>query len=116
MREIKDMLTEWAAYFVDNYKVNGYPKQSAFVNERVQDNNRSTESYVDRDLPADAKAVDAEIAAMSPPHRAIIREHYTKRGSMREHAKNLKLNAATYCTVLRFIHDHLAHKLNAKNT
>lgn len=115
MRDIKDILTDWAGYCIDNYAVNGYPKQSAFVTERVQDNNRSTDTYIQLDLPDGIKAVDEEIAALSPPHRLVIKEQYTKKGAMREHAKNLNLNVATYCNVLRFIHDHLAHKLNAKN-
>jgi len=113
MRDIKDMLTEWSSYYIDRAD-NGYPKQSPFATERVQNNNRSTDTYYD--LPTDVVRLNLEIEGLSPPHRIIIREQYTKRGSLRDHARNLVMSHQCYAQILGFVHDHLAHKMSINHS
>lgn len=47
-------------------------------------------------LPEDVEAVDLAVARSLPQHKLILVEHYTKGGSVRDHAARLTLTRMTY--------------------
>ncbi len=47
-------------------------------------------------LPPDIEAVDLAVSRAEPQHKLIVVEHYTKAGTVREHAARLRLRKSTY--------------------
>lgn len=47
-------------------------------------------------LPEDIEAIDVAVARCLPQHKLILVEHYTKGGSVRDHASRLSVSRMTY--------------------
>ena len=52
--------------------------------------------YEGPSLPVDLEYVEIAVARSLPQHKLILVEHYTKTGSVRDHAARLALSRMTY--------------------
>lgn len=104
MDRIKWLLREWACYYVDGVGT-GYPKQSAFVTERVQTSNRSTETY--REVPDEVKELNDEIEKLAPPFKRIIALEYLDRRPQKTKAAVLGIPRQVFSQRLLWIHEQL---------
>jgi hypothetical protein len=106
---IKGLLAEWACYFQDGYGT-GYPKQSAFANERVQNDNRSTETY--RAIPAEIVKLNDYIEnGLAPMFKRIINLEYKDRRPQKTKAAALGIPRELFSARVRFIHEQLDHHM-----
>lgn len=105
MDRIKELLREWAGWHIDKLAA-GYPSQSAFATERVQNDNRSTETY--RAMPAEIVKLDAEIERLAPGFKQILRLEYLDRRPQKTKAATLGIPREVFSVRLRFIHEQLS--------
>jgi hypothetical protein len=103
MDRIKEMLREWAGFHID--KLQGYPGQSAFVTERVQSSNRSTETY--REMPADIVKLNCEIERLAPGFKRIIALEYLDRRPQKTKSAVLGIPRQVFSQRLLWIHEQL---------
>ena len=103
MDTIKELLREWASYHIDNR--HGYPTQSAFANERVDGNNRSTDTF--REMPEDVRSVNREIERLAPPFKRIIALEYLDRRPQKTKAALLGIPRQVFSQRLLWIHEQL---------
>lgn len=105
MDRIKELLREWAGYYHDRYGT-GYPHQSAFVTERVQTSNRSTDSY--RAIPDEiVKLNDLIEHGLAPAFKEIVRLEYMDRRPQKTKAAVLSMPREVFSVRLRFAHEQL---------
>lgn len=64
-------------------------------------------------LPEDLEAVDVAVARSLPQHKLILVEHYTKAGSVRDHAARLSLTRMTYWRRKDIAEKHLGNLLQS---
>ena len=105
-QRIKDLLCEWAAWVIER-KTGGYPAQSAFATERVQDSNRSTDSFYDN-APPDIIAVNIEIERLAPPFKQVLRLEYFDKRPTKTKAALLKIPRQVFAQRVSWIHCQLA--------
>lgn len=103
MNRIKSLLAEWASYQID--KRHGYPTQSAFARERVDGNNRSTDTY--REMPVDVVKLDVEIERLAPGFKRIIALEYLDRRPQKIKAAVLGIPRQVFSQRLLWIHEQL---------
>lgn len=109
MDRIKQLLNEWAGYYHDGIAV-GYPKQSAFVSERVDGDNRSTETY--RAIPAVIVRLNDYIEnGLAPTFKIIIKLEYRDRRPQKTKAQTLHIPREVFNQRLRFAHEQLDHAM-----
>jgi len=58
-------------------------------------------------LPEDIEVIDLAVARSLPQHKLILVEHYTKEGSVRDHAARLALSRMTYWRRKALAENHL---------
>ena len=105
LQRIKDALHEWASWAIDREK--GYPSQSAFATERVQNDNRSTETYYDNAPPQIIK-LDRAINAMPKTFVAIICMQYKDRRPQKVKAAVLGMPRQVFCQRVAWCHEQLS--------
>src|SRR5690606_22199822 len=104
---IKGLLAEWACYFQDGYGT-GYPKASAFAKERVQNDNRSTDTY--RAIPAEIVKLNDYIEnGLAPLFKQIVRLEYLDRRPQKTKAAVIGMSREVFSARVRFIHEQLHH-------
>ncbi len=97
------LLTRWGKWAMARGL--GYPSISAHESLRIG-------SVFDLgDLPPDIYAVDIAVQKALPQHKLILVEHYTKTGTIREHAARLRLRKSTYFDRLELAETRLAREL-----
>lgn len=101
---IKELLTEWAGWHMDGIGT-GYPKQVAFATERVQNDNRSTETY--REMPEDVSRLNKEIERLAPQFKRILHLEYLDRRPQKAKAATLGIPREVFSVRLRFVHEQL---------
>lgn len=104
MDRIKDLLNEWAAWHVDGIGT-GYPRQSAFATERVQNDNRSTETF--REMPPEVKQLDEEIEKLAPNFKRILSLEYLDRRPQKTKAAVIGIPRQVFSARLLWIHEQL---------
>lgn len=104
MQRIKDLLCEWASRAIDRQHT--YPTQSAFVTERVQDNNRSTETYFDN-APADIIKLNDEIERLAPPFKRVLALEYLDKRPQKSKAVLLGIPRQVFSQRVLWIHEQL---------
>lgn len=102
---IKELLAEWAGWHIDRCGT-GYPRQSAFATERVQNSNRSTETL--REMPREVSLVNDEIERLAPGFRRLVALEYCDRRPAKTKATLLQIPREVFYARLRFIHEQLA--------
>ena len=108
-QRIKFLLMEWAAYTRDRHE-QGYPSQSAFATERVQDGNRSTATYI-QPMPNQIRVLDENIEELAPTFKAILNWEYRKQGTQADKAAKLEITREVFAKSLSFIHEQLDFQL-----
>lgn len=108
MDRIKELLREWAGWYVDNMGA-GYPKQSPFATERVQNDNRSTETY--REMPAEIVKLNVEIERLAPGFKRILSLEYRDRRPQKTKAALLGIPREVFSARLRWIHEQLDYTM-----
>ena len=108
-QRIKYMLIEWAEYTRDRRDA-GWPKQSPFVTEKVQDSNRSTATYI-QPMPNQIRVLDETIDELAPTFKAILNWEYRKEGTQTNKAEALGITRETFAKSLSFIHEQLDFQL-----
>lgn len=101
---IKELLNEWAGWHMDGFGT-GYPKQVAFATERVQNDNRSTETF--REIPPEVSKVNDEIEKLAPAFKKILRLEYLDNRPQKTKAAVLGIPREVFSVRLRFIHEQL---------
>jgi len=101
---IKTLLHEWAALSIDN--VGGYPRQAAFATERVDNCNRSTETFYD-DAPEEIIKLNGEIAKLAPGFKRIIALEYLDRRPQKTKAAVLGIPRQVFSARLLWCHEQL---------
>jgi hypothetical protein len=101
---IKDLLAEWAARSIDRQK--SYPSQAAFATERVDNSNRSTESYYD-DAPEEIVKLNGEVERLAPPFKRILALEYLDRRPQKVKAAVLGIPRQVFSQRLLWIHEQL---------
>lgn len=104
MDRIKTLLQEWAGYYIDHYGT-GYPKQTPFATERVQNNNRSTETY--RDIPEQIVKLNGAIEALAPTFKRIIALEYRDPRPQKTKAAVMGIPRQVFSQRLLWIHEQL---------
>lgn len=110
MDRIKAALRDWAHWHLHRESgggPGGYPRQSAFATERVQNNNRSTDTYSDSQMPADLLFLDSQIERLAPGHKRVIAVEYMDRRPQKAKAETLGLSRQIYSAQLRWVHEQL---------
>ena len=107
-QQIKDMLNEWAHYYRPT-KDHGYPKSSAFVNERVQ-SNRSVDTFIES-IPDEILRLNAQIELFAPPFKQLIRLEYFDKRPQKTKAMLLDLTRERYSQRLSFILEQLSFSM-----
>ena len=107
MQRIKDLLSEWAAWVIER-QTGGYPAQSAFATERVQDGNRTTDSYYDN-APPDLVKVDQEIERLAPLFKQVLRLEYFDKRPTKTKAAVLGIPRQVFAQRISWIHVQLNH-------
>lgn len=108
MDRIKELLREWASWHHDK-ATGGYPSQSAFATERVQNNNRSTETY--REMPEEIKRLDNEVEKLPPAFKRILSLEYLDKRPQKTKAAVIGIPREVFSVRLRFIHELLNHSM-----
>jgi hypothetical protein len=106
MDRIKELLREWAAWSVD--RQSSYPRQAAFASERVDNSNRSTETYYD-DAPDEIVKLNTEIERLAPGFKRIIALEYLDRRPQKTKAAVLGIPRQVFSARLLWIHEQLNH-------
>ena len=104
---IKDDLRFWASITQDRPNL-GYPKQSHFLNERVQAN-RSTDTYVSDELPEEVQRLMMHLHSFAPAFVAVVTLEYKDKRPQKTKAQLLNLTRERYSQRLAFMHENLAH-------
>ena len=104
LQRIKDALQEWASWAIDREK--GYPSQSAFATERVQNANRSTETFYDR-MPPHVTKLDQAINQMPKKFVAIICMQYKDKRPQKVKAAVLQMSREVFSQRVLWIHEQL---------
>lgn len=108
MDRIKEMLREWATWH--QYRaLGGYPGQCAFATERVQNSNRSTDTF--REIPAEIVRLDAEIERLAPAFKRIVALEYLDRRPQKTKAALLGIPRQVFSQRLLWIHEQLNHTM-----
>lgn len=94
---IKDALQEWASFMKDK-KEGGYPKSSAFANERVQSCNASDAYYAN--IPDRVIQLDKEIEHLPPMYKRMINLEYMDRRPQKTKAGVLGMPRETFSRTL----------------
>lgn len=103
--KIKEMLHEWAGWH-EMALTAGYPHFVAFMTERVQDRNRSTETM--RYMPDDIVRLDKEVEKLAPAFKRIISSEYNNRGlPQKSKAARLGIGREEFSRKLQFAHEQL---------
>lgn len=102
---IKELLREWAAWSID--RQGSYPKQSAFATERVDNSNRSTDTYFD-DAPEEIVKLNDEIELLAPGFKRIIALEYLDRRPQKVKAAVLGIPRQVFSQRLLWIHEQLS--------
>lgn len=106
MDRIKALLREWASWH--HYReTGGYPHQSPFATERVQNSNRSTDTYADIRMPDDLRTLESHIEGLPPGARRIIALEYLDRRPQKLKAADLKMPRQMFSARLLWIHEQL---------
>jgi hypothetical protein len=103
MDRIKTLLSEWASYHID--RRHGWPTQTAFAVERVQNDNRSVETY--REMPAEIIKLNDEIERLAPAFKRIISLEYLDRRPQKTKAAVLGIPRQVFSQRLLWIHEQL---------
>lgn len=106
MDRIKTLLNEWAAWCTD--RQNGYPSQVAFATERVDNSNRSTDTYFE-DAPPDIVKLNGEIERFAPGFRRVLALEYLDRRPQKTKAAVLGIPRQVFSQRLLWIHEQLNH-------
>ena len=101
---IKNMLREWACWHHDKLAA-GYPRQSAFATERVDNSNRSTETF--REMPDDIKQLNDEIEKLAPNFKSVLTLEYLDRRPQKTKAAVLGIPRQVFSQRLLWIHEQL---------
>ena len=109
LQRIKDLLCEWAALAIDR-RTGGYPKQVAFATERVQDANRSTDTYYEA-WPAEIQRLNIFIEAMAPMFKQVLRLEYFDKRPQKTKAHILGIRREVFNQRMLFIHAYLDHAM-----
>lgn len=104
MDQIKELLREWAGWQFEKV-TGGYPSQSAFATERVQNSNRSTETY--RAMPAEIVRLNAEIERLAPGFKRILALEYLDRRPQKTKAALMGIPRQVFSQRLLWIHEQL---------
>jgi hypothetical protein len=107
MDRIKELLAEWASHQID--KRHGYPSKSAFANERVDGDNRSTDTY--REMPAEIVKLDVEIEKLAPGFKRVVALEYLDRRPQKTKAVLLGIPRQVFSQRLGFVHEQLTHAM-----
>jgi DNA-directed RNA polymerase specialized sigma24 family protein len=105
MDRIKELLREWASYHID--RRHGWPTQAAFATERVDGNNRSTDTY--HEMPDEIVRLNTEIERLAPGFKRILRLEYLDNRPQKTKAALLGIPREVFSVRLRFIHEQLDH-------
>lgn len=108
-QRIKDLLCVWASLAIDKRQA-GYPKQVAFATERVQDSNRSTETYFDS-WPADIQRLNTFIEAMAPMFKQVLRLEYFDKRPQKTKAHVLGIRREVFNQRMIYIHEQLDYSM-----
>jgi hypothetical protein len=109
MDRIKGLLREWACYYQDGLG-SGYPKQSPFATERVDGDNRSTETY--RAIPDVIVELNDHIErGLAPAFKIIIKMEYRDRRPQKTKALVLDMTREVFNQRLKFAHEQLMHMM-----
>lgn len=111
MDRIRELLREWAAWHRDREGA-GYPNQSPFATERVQNSNRDTETY--RYMPDEIVKLDREVERLAPPFKQILRLEYFDKGPQKAKAASLQISREVFSIRLRFAHEQLSFVMFGK--
>ena len=103
---IKDLLYAWVAV-VDNRKFGGYPKQSAFAVERVQNDNIETDSFHVGTHP-DIIKLDEEVAKLAPMFQQVLRLEYFDKRPTKTKAAVLGIPRQVFAQRISFMHQQLS--------
>lgn len=106
---IKEALRIWASLTKDRHHL-GYPSGVPYLSERVQAN-RSTDSYVDVELPDEIKQLVIEIHKMPRLWIAVINYEYKHTGTQDEKAKVLGMKREVFSRQLKPIYEYLDHAM-----
>ena len=106
MDRIKELLREWAAWHIDKFAA-GYPHQAAFATERVDNSNRSTETY--REMPEEITRLNSEIDKLAPNCRRIIALEYLDRRPQKTKAAVLGIPRQVFSARLLWCHEQLSY-------
>ncbi|MFL6141716.1 MAG: hypothetical protein ACJ72N_07575 [Labedaea sp.] len=110
MDRIKAALRDWAHWHLHREGgggPGGYPSQSAFATERVQNSNRSTDTYAEAQMPPDLLILDRYIERLAPSHKRIVAAEYLDRRPQKAKAEMLRLSRQAFSAQLRWIHEQL---------
>ena len=105
MHRIKDLLNEWAARSIDRQQ-GGYPRQSAFANERVDNSNRSTETYYDN-APPEIIKLNTEIERFAPVFKRILALEYLDKRPQKTKAAVMGIPRQVFSQRVYWIHEQL---------
>ena len=101
---IKDLLQEWAGW-QDPCHAAGYPRQVAFASERVQNDNRSTDTI--REMPADVRKLSDEIDKLAPNFKRVLALEYLDRRPQKTKAALMDIPRQVFSQRLLWIHEQL---------
>lgn len=108
MQGIKDLLNEWAAWSID--RRGGYPRQAAFASERVDNCNRSTETYYDN-APPEIVRLNDEVERLAPPFKRILALEYFDRRPQKTKAALLGMPRQVFSQRVLWIHQQLSYAM-----
>ena len=104
MDRIKYLLREWASFHID--KRHGWPTQSAFANERVQESNRSTDTF--RAMPAEIVRLGEEVERLAPKFKSVLSLEYLDARPQKTKAAVLGIPRQVFSQRLLWIHEQLS--------
>jgi len=104
---IKELLSEWATFQID--RQGGYPRQAPFVTERVDSDNRSTDTY--REMPADVVKLGVEIECLAPGFKRIIALEYLDPRPQKVKAAVLGIPRQVFSQRLCWIYEQLSFRM-----
>lgn len=107
---IKDRLRERAFFYKDRHE-SGFPRSSAFANERVQTSNRNTDTFIAREVPKHIKALDDLIGGISTIYRQVLVLEYNDRRPQKTKAEVLGITREVYSERLKHMHIQLDYAL-----
>lgn len=83
-----------------------YPHQAAFATERVDNSNRSTETYYE-DAPEEIVKLNGEIERLAPGFKRVIALEYLDRRPQKTKAAVLGIPRQVFSQRLLWIHEQL---------